>query len=70
MERVSVVIRTIREIYRSSVSGLLALCAVNLSAAFTGVSLGFGWLSGGVALLLGAPGVVGMLLMNALFAMG
>ena len=57
---------TIRDVFRSSVSGLLALSAVNLSAVFTGVSLGFSWLSGGVALLMGVPGVVGLLLMNAL----
>ena len=64
------IIETVRNIYRSSVSGVLALCAVNLTAAFTGVSLGFSMLSGGAALLLGIPGVIGMLLMNALFLMG
>lgn len=59
---------TVRRIFRSGLWGLLSLCAVNLSAAFTGVSLGFGWLSGGTAAVLGAPGVVGLLLLNALFA--
>ena len=63
------VLLTIRRIIRSRLWGLMALCAVNLSAAFTGVSLGFGWLSGGTAAVLGAPGVVGLLLLNALFAM-
>ena len=59
-----------RDIYRSSVSGWLALCVVNVSAAFTGVSLGFSWLSGGTALLMGVPGVIGMLVMNAIFTIG
>ena len=49
---------------------MTALLMVNVTAAFTGVSLGFGWLSGGVATLLGVPGVVGLLLMNALFIIG
>ena len=55
-----------RTFIRSAASGLLALFAVNISAAFTGVSLGFSWLSGGVSLLMGIPGVVGLLLINAL----
>lgn len=59
---------TVRRIFRSGLWGLLSLCVVNFSAAFTGVSLGFGWLSGGTAAVLGAPGVVGLLLLNALFA--
>lgn len=50
---------------RSSIYGVGALCAVNVSAAFTGLSLGFGWLSGGAALVLGVPGVVGLLIMRA-----
>ena len=62
--------KVINRILRSSVLGVGALCAVNLSAAFTGVSLGFGWLSGGVALLLGFPGVIGLLALNAMFLMG
>ena len=51
---------------RSSMCGIGALCAVNLSAAFTGLSLGFGWLSGGVALAMGVPGVIGLLFIRAL----
>jgi inhibitor of the pro-sigma K processing machinery len=60
----------LRSMYRASVSGMLALCAVNLSASFSGVALGFSWLSGGVAVVLGVPGVISMLLMNALFLIG
>ena len=55
-----------RRIWRSGAWGLASLCAVNLSAVFSGVSLGFGWLSGGVAAVLGVPGVVGLLVLNAL----
>lgn len=47
--------------------GLLSLTLVNLSACFTGVSLGFGWLSGGTAVVFGPPGVLALLLLNALF---
>ena len=61
------VIVMMRRFIRSSLWGLLSLCLVNLSAVFTGVSLGFGWLSGGAAALFGAPGVVGLLVLNALF---
>lgn len=63
------VLATIRRILRSGLWGMFALFLVNLSAAFTGISLGFGWLSGGTAAILGAPGVVGLLLLNALFTM-
>ena len=43
---------------------------VNLCAAFTNVSLGFGWLSGCTAVGLGAPGVVALLILNAIVAIG
>ena len=58
-----------RDVIRSTVGGWLALMAVNVSVGITGISLGFSWLSGGVAIVLGAPGVVGLLLLNALFSM-
>lgn len=48
--------------------GLLSLVLVNLSACFTGISLGFGWLSGGTAAVFGPPGVVALLLINGLFS--
>ena len=60
---------TTHNMWRSAVGGFLSLCAVNLSAAFTGVSLGFGWLSGATAVLLGVPGVIGLLALNALFSL-
>lgn len=56
----------VKKVVRSALSGLAALSAVNLAAAFTGVSLGFSWLSGGIAMALGIPGVVSMLLVNAI----
>ncbi len=58
-----------RDMVRSGVWGLASLCAVNVSAVFTGVSLGFGWLSGGAAVILGVPGVIGTLLLNAILNM-
>lgn len=58
-----------RNALRSGLCGLMSLFLVNMSAVFTGVSLGFGWLSGGVAAMLGVPGVVALLLCNALFLM-
>lgn len=42
--------------------GLAALLAVNLSSRYTGVSLGFNVFNGLVAGILGAPGVVLLLL--------
>lgn len=59
--------RLIRGWIRSGLWGLVSLTLVNVTAAFTGISLGFGWLSGGAAAVCGAPGVVGLLFVNALF---
>lgn len=64
------ILATLRRLWKSGMWGIMSLCAVNLSAVFTGVSLGFGWLSGGTAALFGPPGVVGLLLLNAMFAAG
>lgn len=57
----------LRDWARSAAIGLMSLSAVNISAAFTGVSLGFSWLSGGAALIMGVPGVLLLLVVNALF---
>ena len=56
-----------RQMVRSGLWGWLSLCAVNLSAVFTGISVGFGWLSVGVSTVLGVPGVISVLFLNALF---
>ena len=52
----------------SGVQGLCALAAVDVMGMFTGISLGFGWLSLGVSALLGIPGVVLLLLLRCIFA--
>ena len=57
----------LRQLMQSAAWGILSLCLVNLTAGMTGVSLGFGWLSGGFAIVFGAPGVIGLLVLNALF---
>ena len=44
--------------------GLGGLLAVNISGAFTGVTLGFSWLCIGVSALLGVPGVALMVLLQ------
>lgn len=56
-----------RRLLASTFQGIAAIAAVNMTAAYTGVSLGFSWLSLGGCLLLGAPGVVTMLLLNVIF---
>lgn len=60
----------IRQLVKSSKWGVAALLMVNMCAAFTKVSLGFGWLSGCVAVGLGAPGVVALLILNAIVGIG
>lgn len=53
-----------KKIIGSAAVGLVALTAVNLTAAFTGVSLAFSVWSIMAAGLLGLPGVVSMLLVK------
>lgn len=57
----------LRRLLATALQGLCALAAVNVTGIFTGVSLGLGWLTGGVAMLLGLPGVAGLLLARLLF---
>lgn len=57
---------TFRAVITSAIGGIAALAAVNGLAAATGVSLALNPLSVLVSLVLGAPGVVGMLLLNLL----
>ena len=63
-------IAVIRQWMRSAQWGGIAMGIVNLSAACTGFSLGFSWLSGGVAVALGAPGVVLLTIINAILLIG
>jgi inhibitor of the pro-sigma K processing machinery len=44
--------------------GLGALLAVNTVGAFTGVTLGYSWLSIGMAGVLGIPGVISLVLLD------
>lgn len=62
--------RPVRGIVGSGAQGICALAAVNIAGAFTGVSLGLNLFSGLCCLVLGIPGVVGMLFMKLIFNMG
>lgn len=53
-----------RRLLRSGTQGLGAVVLLNVTAGVTGVSLGFSWLTVGSALLLGLPGVIGLVLMQ------
>ena len=64
------VVAVIRQWMRSAKWGVITMGVVNLSAAFTGFSLGFSWLSGGVAIALGTPGVILLLLIHAFLLVG
>lgn len=54
--------RPIRSVIGSGIQGLCALAAVNVTGAFTGVSLGLNWFSGACCAVLGIPGVITLLL--------
>lgn len=60
--------KPLRRLFGSCVQGLCAIAAVNVAAMFTGVSLGFSWLSTGTCAALGVPGVVTMLLLKVIMA--
>ena len=60
----------VRNAFRSGLCGVGSLLLVNISATFTGVSLGFSWLSCVTAWALGGPGVVCLLLMRSLVLIG
>lgn len=50
--------------FRNALCGTVALIAVHLVSAFSGVGLGFGWLTLGVSILFGVPGVAMLMLLN------
>jgi hypothetical protein len=56
--------RPLRRLFSSGIQGLCAIGLVNLTAGFTGVSLGFSWLTVGCGALLGIPGTIGLVLMQ------
>ena len=59
--------RPLRTVFASALAGASALGAVNMLAPFTGVALAMGWFSSFMAVVLGVPGVITMLLLNLLF---
>ncbi len=58
--------KPIRTLLSSALQGACALAAVNVTGAFTGVSLGLCWLTGGFCVLGGVPGVITLLLLRVI----
>lgn len=56
--------KPLRRLFGSGLQGLGALTLVNITAGLTGVSVGFSWLAAGCCVLLGVPGVIGLVLMQ------
>ena len=56
--------RPVRSILAGAVCGVAALAALALLAPYTGVSLPLNRFTGFVAAVLGAPGVIGLLLLR------
>ena len=60
--------RPVRRCVAGALCGVGALGAVNLLAPFTGVSVAVNGVSAFAAVVLGAPGVAGLLVLQRLFA--
>ncbi|HIX32439.1 MAG TPA: pro-sigmaK processing inhibitor BofA family protein [Candidatus Gemmiger avium] len=60
--------RPVRRCVAGALCGVGALGAVNLLAPFTGVSVAVNGLSAFTSVVLGAPGVAGLLVLQRLFA--
>ncbi len=56
--------KPLRRLFGSGLQGLGALALVNVTAGLTGVSVGFSWLATGCGVLLGVPGIIGLVLMQ------
>ena len=56
--------RWLKEVWRSAKAGWGGLLLVHLLGGFAGVTLGFSWLSIGVATLLGFPGVISLVVLD------
>lgn len=56
--------KPLRRLCSSGLQGLGALALVNITAGITGVSIGFSWLAAGCGVLLGIPGIIGLVLMQ------
>ena len=61
--------KPVRGLLGSALQGACALAAVNVTGMFTGVSLGVNAFTGAVSAVLGVPGVIAMLLLNAIFSL-
>ena len=59
--------RPVRSLIASGLQGICALAAVNITGAFTGVSLGLNVLTGAFGLLLGVPGIITLLILKVIF---
>lgn len=56
-----------RGAFLSAACGVGAMGAVNLFASYTGVGIAVNWFTAFAAVVLGAPGVVAMLILRVLF---
>lgn len=56
----------VKEFIQSAMMGWIALGMVHIAAAWTGIGMGIGWLTAGIAGVLGVPGVVLLLGVNVL----
>ena len=61
--------KPLRRLLISGTQGLCTLVVVNLTGAFTGISLGLGLFSGLCCLFLGVPGVILLLFLKVLFGL-
>ncbi|OUP24141.1 pro-sigmaK processing inhibitor BofA family protein [Gemmiger sp. An194] len=61
--------RPLRTALSAALTGMGALGAVNLLAPVTGVSLALNWATSFMAVVLGAPGVVTLLLLDLLLGL-
>lgn len=61
--------RPVKAALSAAVTGMGALGAVNLLAPLTGVSLTLNWATSFMAVVLGAPGVITMLLLDLLLGL-
>lgn len=59
--------KPIRSLAVSAIQGFCALAAVNITGAFTGVSIGLNLFSTIGAVALGVPGVITLLILKTLF---
>lgn len=60
----------LRRAVSSGLQGFGALLMVDVAGMFTGVSLGINWLTAGCCAVLGAPGVIALLVLKTIFRIG